>query len=94
MPTSKAPIPGAERSSPCHFCNNINIFFRRCPLLPNLSKSLSAIMLTRDSAKSAQLDVAVKKMKQYRVITVHNAMKLADFSAVDIKNQNMQRKVL
>ena len=94
MQISEALVRGAERSSTCHFRNIINIFFRRRPLLPNLSKSLSAIMSTRDSAESARLDVAVKKMKQYRDITVRDAMKLADFSATDINDKNMQRKVL
>ena len=51
-------------------------------------------MSTRDSAESARLDVAVKKMKQYRDITVRDAMKLADFSAIDINNKIMQRKIL
>ena len=51
-------------------------------------------MSTTESAESDKLDAAVKKMIQYREITVKDAMKLADFTADEIEDKNMQRKVL
>ena len=40
------------------------------------------------------LNLAVKKMISHQSLSVKDAMKLADFSAIDINNKNMQRKVL
>ena len=94
MQNSEAPVSGAERSSPCHFCNNNNIFFRRRPLLSSTSERPSPIMSTTESAESDKLDAAVKKMIQYREITVKDAMQLAEFTADEIENKNMQRKVI
>ena len=51
-------------------------------------------MSTTESAESDKLDAAVRKMKQYREITVKDAMKLADFTADEIEDKNIQRKVL
>ena len=77
MQISEAHVQGAERLSPCHFCNTINIFFRRCPLLSSISERPLSIILTTQSAKSDKLDAAVKEMIHYREITVKDAMKLA-----------------
>jgi hypothetical protein len=40
------------------------------------------------------LNLAVKQMISHQSLSVKDAMKLADFSAANINNKNMQRKVL